>query len=254
MVFEQLASSDYERAVSRGFFRKVLKWLTGADNQLLPFDEVRARLPMSGQSYRGLKQVDIDKIVGSFGRYLDFDRVFLPIQRTTKDRWVSIDKAHYQQVPLPPVELYKIGDIYFVKDGNHRVSVARQRGQVFIDAFVTEIDTPVRLSSDITMRELDIKRENAIFMEKTKLNKKRPDAEIEFTVPGLAEVALNEIDNHCWYLGECKKTEVTFEEASVSWYDQIYKPLVEQIREHNLVDEFKGSSEAGDAGVKSIYW
>jgi hypothetical protein len=244
MVFEQLASSDYERAVSRGFFRKVLNKLTGTENKLLPFDEVRARLPMSGQSYRGLKQVEIDKIVGSFGRYLDFDRVFLPIQRTTKDRWVSINKAHYQQIPLPPVELYKIGEIYFVKDGNHRISVARQRGQIFIDAFVTEINTPVRLSPDLTLRDLDMKRENALFMEKTKLNKSRPDAEIEFTVPGLAEVALNEIENHCWYLGECKKNEVSFEEATISWYDQVYQPLVEQIREHNLVDEFKGSSEA----------
>ena len=124
MGFEQLANSDFERAVSRGFWRQILNWFKGTDNQLLPFDEVRARLPMYGQHYVGMRQVEVNKIVGSFGRYRDFDRVFLPLQRKTKDRWVSIDKAHYKQIPLPPVELYKIGDIYFVKDGNHRVSVA----------------------------------------------------------------------------------------------------------------------------------
>ena len=108
MGIEQLANNDYERAVSRGFWRNILNWLTRTDNRLLPFDEVRARLPMSGQFYRGIQQVEIEKIVGSFGRYQDFNRVFLPTQRRTKDRWISINKAHYKQVPLPPVELFKI--------------------------------------------------------------------------------------------------------------------------------------------------
>jgi len=225
MGLEQLASSDYERAVSRGFSRQVLNWLKGTDNTLLPFDEVRARLPMYGQFYRGLQQVEIDKIIGSFGRYRDFDRVFLPIQRTTKDRWISINKAHYRQVPLPPVELYKIGEIYFVKDGNHRVSVARQRGQIFIDAFVTEINTPVRLSPDVTIDDLDIKRENAEFLEKTKLNKKRPESEIEFSFPE-------------------SKHEISYEDAALSWYDQIYKPLADQIREHKILEDFEGTKIA----------
>ncbi len=244
MGLEQLASSDYERAISRGFSRQVLNWLTGTDNKLLPFDEVRARLPMSGQFYRGLHQVEIDKIVGSIGRYRDFDRVFLPIQRTTKDRWISINKAHYRQEPLPPVELYKIGEIYFVKDGNHRVSVARQRGQVFIDAFVTEINTPVRLSPNVTIDDLDIKRENAEFLEKTSLSKNRPEAEIEFSFLGLTEIALNEIENHCWYLGEQSQHEISFEDAALCWYDQIYKPLADQIEEHKILEDFKGTTVA----------
>lgn len=244
MGFEQQASSDFERAVSRGFWRQVLTWLTGADNSLLPFDEVRARLPMSGQHYVGLRQVETDKIVGSFGRYRDFDRVFLPLQRTTKDRWVSIGQAHYRQAPLPPVELYKIGEIYFVKDGNHRVSVARERGQVFIDAYVTEIDTPVHLSPDVSLDDLDLKRQNAEFLQQTGLKKLRPAAEIDFTVPDLIDVARSNIEEHRWYLGEEQKREVPLPEAAVSWYDQIYAPLAEQIRSHGLLEAFKGSSEA----------
>ena len=141
------------------------------------------------------------------------------------------------------MELYKIGDIYFVKDGNHRVSVARERGQIFIDAFVTEIDTPVRLSPDVTMDDLEMKRENAVFLQKSGLAAQRPEADIEFTVSDLITVALHYIEQHRWYLGEQKK-EVSFEDAAASWYDLIYQPLAEQIRSHDLLDEFKGSSEA----------
>ena len=83
---------------------------------------------------------------GVLGRYRDFDRAFLPIQTRTKARWISVDRAHYEEIILPPVELYQIGEVYFVRDGNHRVSVARERGQTYIDAFVTEIDTPVLLT------------------------------------------------------------------------------------------------------------
>ena len=121
MSMNELANQDFERAVLRAFWRKIITRLTGEKNDLLPFDEVRARLPIRGQHYIGLRQVPVSKIIGSMGRYQDFDRAFLPIQIRTKDRWVSIDKAHYAQVILPPVDLYKIGDIYFVKDGNHRV-------------------------------------------------------------------------------------------------------------------------------------
>ncbi|MGB7117328.1 MAG: hypothetical protein WBD56_14385, partial [Anaerolineales bacterium] len=123
MSFSQLANQDFDRAIKKGFWRKVLTRLTGKTNELLPFEEVRVKLPMRGQHYIGLKQVPIQNIVGSFGRYQDFDRAFLPTQKRTKARWVSINKAHYKQIFLPPVDLFKIGEIFFVKDGNHRVSV-----------------------------------------------------------------------------------------------------------------------------------
>ena len=103
LVYQQTANQDFERAVMRGFFRKVLSLLTGANNELLRYDEVREQIPIRGQHYLGVKQVPIEKIVGSMGRYHDFDRAFLPTQVRTKNRWVSIDKAHYAQVELPPV-------------------------------------------------------------------------------------------------------------------------------------------------------
>src|SRR5690606_33037139 len=148
-MFDSLAYDDFEKAYLRSLWRKMIARVTGRSNDLLPFDEVRQALPYRGQRDIGLQTVTLDKIVGSVGRYRDFDRAFLPTQRQTTDRWVNISKARYRDVPLPPVELYKIGEVYFVKDGNHRVSVARDRDQVDIDAYVTEIDIPFRLTPDM---------------------------------------------------------------------------------------------------------
>ncbi len=244
MSFNQLANQDFERAVFRGFWRKILARFTGANIELLPYDEVRERLPFRGQHYLGMKQVPIEKIVGSVGRYQDFDRAFLPTQTRTRDRWISIDKAHYDQVNLPPVELYKMGDIYFVKDGNHRVSVARERGQMFVDAFVTEIDIPVALTADTKVDDLAIKKEYGEFLLKTNLVATHPEAKIETFVPGQYERLLEHISVHRWYLGEQRGAEVSFRDAASSWYENVYCPLVEILRDLSVMKDFPGTSEA----------
>ncbi len=244
MAYQQIANQDFERAVMRGFIRKVLSLFTGANNELLRYDEVREQIPIRGQHYLGVKQVPIDKIVGSMGRYHDFDRAFLPTQIRTKERWVSIDKAHIAQVELPPVELYKLGEIYFVKDGNHRVSVARERGQVFVDAYVTQIDISVRLTPDLKVDDLVMKKEYALFLMHTGLESSRPDANLETTLPGVYERLLEHIAVHRWYLGEQRQSEVPLEEAAAHWYDTVYLPLVEIIRQQDVMKEFPGTSEA----------
>ena len=244
MAFDQLAKSDFERAISRASWRKILSWLTGSDNQLLPYDEVRARLPIRGQHYVGLKQVEIDKIVGSVGRYNDFDRAFLPIQRHTQSRWMRVDRAHLEDITLPPVELYLIGEIYFVKDGNHRVSVARERGQAYIDAFVTQIDIPIRLTPDFKIDDLELKKVQAEFLIQTRLLELRPMASVEPRVPELYDQLLEHISTHRWYLGVERKSEVPYAEAVASWFDKVYLPVVEVIHEQDLLKPFAGYSEA----------
>ncbi|HEX7973520.1 MAG TPA: DUF4032 domain-containing protein [Anaerolineales bacterium] len=239
-----MANQDFERAFSRAFWRKVLARLTGANNELLPYDEVRARLPLWGQHYLGVQQVPIDRIVGSQGRYLDFDRAFLPVQSVTKDRWVSIDKAHLEQVELPPVELYKMGDAYFVKDGNHRISVARQRDQLFVDAYVTEIDIPVDLPPDFKLVDLALKQKQAEFLLATHLAELRPGAQFEASQAGAYDQLLEHISVHRWYLGEQRQADVPFSEAAASWYDTVYHPLVEFIREQGILKNFPGFKEA----------
>lgn len=243
-MFEHLAQQDFDRAASKAFWRKLLTSLTGRTNQLLPFDEVRQKLPVRGQHSLGIKQVPLDTIVGSFGRYLDFDRAFLPVQKRTKERWVAIDIARYKDVNLPPVDLYKIGEIYFVKDGNHRVSVARELGQEFIDAHVIEIDVPVRLTADTRLDELELKRAQANFLLTTNLDKLVPEEDFELTQPSYYYDMLAHIKQHRWYMGEKEQAEIPYDRAVISWYEEIFSPLLQEIQSQELLHSFPGATRA----------
>ena len=167
-----------------------------ADNALLAFEEVRKQLRAHARREGGMREVAIDQIVGSVGRYRDFDRAFLPRQLRTRDRWESIDLAHLEGVELPPIELYKIGEIYFVKDGNHRVSVARERGQVFVDARVIEVASPAPITSVEDLLDWIRNTDMLAFYAATRIGELRPDARIELTLPGQYEKLLEHISTH----------------------------------------------------------
>jgi uncharacterized ParB-like nuclease family protein len=244
MDSKQLAEDDFERAYRRGFWRKLSSWLTGERNELLPFYAVRERIPIRGQHYLGLREVPVAQIVGSLGRYRDFDRAFLPKQDRTRSRWVSIDSAQYEHTILPPVDLYKVGEIYFVRDGNHRVSVARERGQEFVDANVIEIEIPVPLTKDDDLDDLDLKAEYVAFLECTRLEDLRPQAKIELTLPGEYERLLEHISVHRWYMGEGRGSEVPYDEAVASWYDTVFSPMVALIVDHQLEKDFPDRTRA----------
>lgn len=235
---KHIANSDFEESLRRGFWRSVMSWFSQKNNKLLPFDEIRRILPIHGQYYAGLKVVPIENIVGSVSRYNDFDRAFIPTQRHTKSRWVSIDMANLQDVILPPVELYKIGDMYFVKDGNHRVSVAREKGQAFIDAVVTEIVTPLPITNMDNIFDLILQQERKDFYDKTNIDVVRPESGIELTLPGQYEKLLEHINVHRWFMGERRQGEVPYEEAVAGWYDEVYLPLAKVIQGQNILKDF----------------
>jgi hypothetical protein len=244
MSIEQMASQDYERALFKAAWRKILTRLRGESNELLPFEQVREQLPFRGQRYIGMHEVPVDKIVGSMGRYRDFDRAFLPRQKRTRGRWINIDKAHYSDVILPPVELYKMGEVYFVIDGNHRVSVARQRGQKDIDAHVIEIATAVEITPDMDIGELELKAEFARFINQTHLPEVCPAVEIELTLPGEYERLLEHISVHRWYLGEQRGEDVPYEQAVTSWCENVYTPLVNMIEQQGILKKFPDRTAA----------
>jgi hypothetical protein len=243
-MFDSLAHEDFERAYHRSWWRKFIARLTGRSNELLPFDEVRQSLPYSGQRDIGLQTVPLDKIVGSVGRYRDFDRAFLPTQRQTTERWVNVRKAHYHDVSLPPVDLYKIGDVYFVKDGNHRVSVARERNQADIDAYVTEIDIPFRLTADMDIDSVNQEKAYAQFSQDTRLDDLRPEADLHLSNPAEYARLREHIAAHHYYLGTERQSDVGYGDAVESWYDNVYRPLVDALEAQGLRRQFPDMTTA----------
>lgn len=241
---ESQARDDFSRARRKAFLQAISDVLARRPNDLVPFNEVRSRLNIRGSAYRGLQHVPLHKIVGSEGRYSDFDRRFLPRQLTTQQRWTSVDMAHYEEIPLPPVELYKIGDVYFVKDGNHRVSVARERGQTEIDAYITEYLVDVPLDERLSVRDLLIKEEYSDFLEWTNLAKFRPDQRIELSALGGYLELIEHINTHRYYLAQEHGRDVSNDEAVTSWYDHVYLPLIDMIRQHGILEQFPGRTEA----------
>lgn len=241
-MFDDKAQQDFERQFRRAFWRKVRTWMQGENNELLEYEAIRRELPFQGQRDVGVRTIPLDKIVGSVGRYRDFDRAFLPTQRQTMGRWVNISRARYEDVELPAIDVYKVGDVYFVRDGNHRVSVARERNQDFIDAYVTEIDVPIPLTPDMDYRAVVEKKNYAQFMKQTNLNRLRPDANLELSLKEEYGRLLSHIDAHRYYRSLEKGYEVPFEEAAVSWYDAVYLPLVRLIQEHGLDKDLPGYS------------
>jgi len=235
--------ADYGAARLKAFFRTVLAYLRGQHNQLLSYDAVREKLRVGGPIYRGLQTVPVKSIVGSVNRYRDFDRAFLPTQTFTADRWLQINRAFYLEVSLPPVVLYKVGEVYFVVDGNHRVSVARDKGQEFIEAEVRECAVRVPLTPDVRAEDLEELGVKVDFLERTMLDKLRPDSRIEITILGGYARVLEHIAVHKYYMGLDFKRDIGDEEAVTHWYDQVYLPLVEAIRKTGVMEKFPKRTE-----------
>jgi len=235
--------SNFSRAYRKGFWRSILSLIRQTNNKLLPFDEVMQRVPLRGQHYLGLKQIETSKIVGSVNRYLDFDRAFLPRQTNTRSRWESIDSAYFRDIILPPIEVYKVSDIYFVKDGNHRVSVARERGQAYMDANVIEIDVKEKLDENTDIKDLIMAQEYQDFLSRSKLDQVVPKADLHFSIPGQYDRLLQHISVHRWFMGEKLNRPITDEEAALGWYKEVYFPVVKIIRKHGILEEFPQRTE-----------
>lgn len=234
------ASDDFDRAHFKAFRNDLMATLSRRPNWLLAFEEVQRSIPIKGQSYKGVHTVPVSSIVGSVDRYRDFDRAFLPTQTSTRSRWESVDIAALSDVVLPPIQLYKVGEAYFVKDGNHRVSVAREKGMDYIDAEVIELTTSVPLTPATDPRDLLKMGEYARFLECTKLDKLRPGAYIDFTSLGRYDDLIEHISAHRWYMGIEQNRPIEWQEAVLDWYDNIYLPLAEIIERTGILRDFPG--------------
>lgn len=238
------AIRDFRRARQKAALEEVMARLTGHSSELMSFDEVRDRLRATSTVPRGLQEIPVDAIVGSVGRYADFTRSFLPRGTADEERWARVRAVAEGLEGLPPIEVYQVGDAYFVKDGHHRVSVARELGSTLIEAYVSELDVRVPFGPDTSPEELIIKTEYAEFLAKTHLDQLRPGADLSVSEPGRYPELEEHIQVHRYFMGIENQREIPYEEAVTHWYDVVYRPVVEVIQQQGILRDFPDRTEA----------
>ena len=237
------AVQDFRRARRRAALQDILARLTGKAADLLSYEEATQKLKAAGAIRRGLQEIPLDAIVGSVDRYADFNRSFLPRLDSDEERWATVKLKITRRGGLSPIKVYRIGDAYFVYDGNHRVSVARQLGATSIQAHVIEIPTRVPLSPEDKPEDLIWKAEYADFLECTHLDELRPKADLAVTVPGQYQAIEKQIAAHRQRMGQERgqdPSRIPYEEAVTHWYDEVYLPVVQAIREQGILRDFPG--------------
>jgi hypothetical protein len=236
-----LPSADAQFDFGRARRRRVLSRLTarmrrepGDVNVILPFEEVVAALGRRGERRLGLETIDLDSIVGTVDRRREFDRRFRPTSARVRPRWERINVAQRRGDPMPPIDVYRIGELHFVKDGHHRVSVARAMGHKDINAYVTEVLTEVGADGTITLRDLPLKSHQRLFHERVPLPPEARDRiqlSDEWRYAALAEAVeawgFRAIQQHGELMSRSQVAE--------AWFHEEYEPVVEMLREADLI-------------------
>ena len=218
-------------------------WLTGQSNDLLSFEEARQRLKADGEETRGLQDIQLNAIIGSVGRYSDFTRDFLPRSSALAGRWATVKSVLRDLDEMPPIQVYQIGEAYFVLDGNHRVSIARQRKSTHIQAYVTKIHTKVSLTPETNLNDFILKVEYAEFIEHTEFDKACPGEILSITSPGHYKTLEKQISIHLQSMQENNDGIISLREATLGWYQEIYKPAIEIIESRGILRSFPNRSE-----------
>ena len=234
----QMAIRDFQAARQRASVQEILARFSGKSTQLLSYDEVAEKLKLRIRTERGVQHIPIDAIVGSVGRDTDFTRAFLPRSAVDKQRWANVKTAMEEGAGLPPIEVYKVGEVYFVMDGNHRVSIAKQEGFTSIEARVIEVRTNVPLTPDVQPDDLIIKAEYAEFLEDTRIMDLRPNVDLSVSIPGQYEKLMSQIYLQKFIMVEDQELNASLQDAVEAWYDNIYIPLAEAIRDRGLLRWF----------------
>jgi hypothetical protein len=234
--------ASFDRARRRAVLADLLRPLLGRPLDLLPFEEVRERLHLRHLVDRGVGEVPLERIVGSLGREREFTRAFLPRHEALRERWQEVLDLAEGPRGYPPVELYQVGEAYFVVDGHHRVSVARAHGAPAIEARVQEYSSPLPLDADTSLEELVLEGARADFLEATGL---QLETENEFRASELNayERLAEHVAVHRYFLGLDLGREVAWSEAVRSWRQTLYRPMIEAIRDCGVLSEFPGRTE-----------
>lgn len=217
--------------------------LTGRPTNLLAFDDVREKLQLRHIVDRGIQEVPLEKIVGTIGRSREFNRVFLPREESLRERWQDMEQLAEGPKGFPSVELYQVGDAYFVVDGHHRVSVLRALHAATIEARVKEFLTAVEFTGAEPVEEALRKRAREDFLEATGFS---PDSQEQFAIsdpPGY-ERLLEHVNVHRYFRSIESGYQIPWPEAVASWKETVFLPMIEVIRSSGILEEFPGRTEA----------
>jgi hypothetical protein len=227
----------FQELRSKAFLQEMMSLLRGQSAELLSFEEVRARLRLRAESYKGLQDISLDKIIGSVGRHKDFTKRFLPKTDEMRERWGRVYAKVNSMQGVPPIEVYQVGDVYFVRDGNHRVSVARELKAKTIEAHVTELPTTVPIDEGMTLEDLDAAAVYVNFLEETELKRTRPHHQLmQLRDPSGYTELFAHIYLHGQVMEVLRAEAVPTVDAAADWYDNIYRPAVTLIRKHNVLE------------------
>ncbi len=237
------AVNDFRNARYRAAMESIMARLRGRSADLLSYDEVRRSLGAVEGTSQTLQDIPLDAIVGSVGRYTDFTRGFLPKKNSDEERWARVKMAVDDLIGVPPIDVFVVDGAYFVRDGNHRVSIARQMGSKTIQAYVTPVYSKVAMTTDTQADELSLKAEYTDFVAKTKIKTLRPKADLTVTASGRYNDLLEHIAVHRHHMGNNLQREIPYAEAVVDWYDRVYAPTIAIIRERGLLRDFPDRTE-----------
>jgi hypothetical protein len=211
-------------------------------NLILPLEEVVEALGRRGERHLGLQTIPLDSIVGTVDRVGDFDRRFRPTSRRVRPRWQRIAEAQRRGQSMPPIRVFRIGDMHFVEDGHHRVSVARMLGHKDIDAYVTEILTEVD-PSGLRLSDLPLKSHQRVFFERVPL----PPSErsrIQLSDPWEYGQLAEAVEAWGFRVMQARREFMTRQEVAEAWMRQDYEPIVAAIREAGLIGDDNAETEA----------
>jgi hypothetical protein len=231
------AQFDFNRARRRRILSRLANRLRREPsdfNLILPFEEVVEALGRRGERSLGLQTIELDSIVGTVDRSREFDRRFLPTSERVRPRWERLATAQRRGAEIPPIDVYRIGDLHFVRDGHHRVSVARARGFRDIDAHVTEVQTEVGAGREITLNDLPLKSHERLFYERVPLPAEargRIQLTDEWRYAGLAEG----VEAWGFRAMQARKEFMSRQEVAEAWFREEYEPVVEMLREAGLL-------------------
>ncbi len=246
MADRMTTSHDFVKAHRHAVFQNIFSTFRWSNPDLLSFYEVTKLIKPEAEAYKGMQTIPVRNIIGSENRYHDFSSAFYPKNISLQRRWESVDAANLDDVILPPISVYKLGQWYFVRDGNHRVSVARSKGVEFIDAEVVELTSKIPLEEGITLNEI---RHRVVAYERQRFIEQfnptyLPMDRIVFTAPGSYPEMVNHILVHKYYMNQGIKEELTFEQGAIDWYQNVYLKIAEAIENEHLLVEFPGQTEA----------